>query len=92
MSRFLRLGKRVIHVPSVANVHIGTNCFGIPFLSIYYHNQKMDSISYGRNQWTTCETDFIRIKSAMKEIEKILGTLPMIDDASSSSDVTQTPQ
>lgn len=90
MSRFLRLGKRVIHVPSLANVHIGTNCFGIPFLSIYYHNQKLDSIAYGRNQWDMCEADFIRIKTAMKEIEKILGPLPMIDDI--STDVTQTPQ
>ena len=27
-----------------------------------------------------CEADFIRIKNAMKEVEKILGTLSMIEE------------
>ena len=80
MSRFLRVGKKVIHIPSLANVHIGTNCFGIPFLSIYYHNQKLETIAYRRSEWEMCEADFIRIKNAMKEVEKILGTLSMIEE------------
>jgi hypothetical protein len=61
-------------------VHIGTNCFGIPFLSIYYHNQKLETIAYRRSEWEMCEADFIRIKNAMKEVEKILGTLSMIEE------------
>ena len=83
MPRFVRIGNEVIHIPSLANVSMGTSCFGKPFLCFYYHNQKNQTMSYGFGKWQACEADLIRIKAAMMEIEKILQTVPLTEEKES---------
>jgi hypothetical protein len=78
--RFVCISKEVIHIPSLANVSMGTTCLGAPFLCFYYHNQKNQTIGYGFGKWNDCERDLIRVKSAMIEIEKIIGEVPLTEE------------
>lgn len=83
MPRFVRIGNEVIHIPSLANVSMGTNCWGAPFLCFYYHNQKNQTMSYGFGKWPACEADLIRVKTAMIEIEKVVGVIPLTEEKES---------
>jgi hypothetical protein len=80
MPRFVRIGNEVIHIPSLANVSMGTTCLGAPFLCFYYHNQKNQTMSYGFGKWAACEADLIRVKTAMIEIEKVVGAIPLTEE------------
>jgi hypothetical protein len=51
MPRFIRIHQQVIHIPSLANVSMGTSCTGQPFLTFYYHNQHSQTISYNWGKW-----------------------------------------
>ena len=79
MPRFIRIHQQVLHVPSLANVSMGTTCLGQPFLTFYYHNQHNQTIVYGWGKWEDCEKDMIRIKTSMMEIEKTLVIIPLTD-------------
>jgi hypothetical protein len=79
MPRFIRIHQQVLHVPSLANVSMGTTCLGQPFLTFYYHNQHNQTIVYRWGKWEDCEKDMIRIKTSMMEIEKTLGIIPLTD-------------
>jgi hypothetical protein len=83
MPRFVRIGNEVIHIPSLANVSMGTTCLGAPFLCFYYHNQKNQTMSYGFGKWAACEADLIRVKTAMIEIEKVVGAIPLTEEKES---------
>ena len=83
MPRFVRIGNEVIHIPSLANVSMGTSCWGSPFLCFYYHNQKNQKMSYGFGKWATCEADLIRVKTAMIEIEKVIQVIPLTEEKES---------
>ena len=83
MPRFVRIGNEVIHIPSLANVSMGTNCWGAPFLCFYYHNQKNQTMSYGFGKWAACEADLIRVKTAMIEIERVVGVIPLTEEKES---------
>ncbi len=89
MPRFVRIGNEVIHIPSLANVSMGTNCWGAPFLCFYYHNQKNQTMSYGFGKWPACEADLIRVKTAMIEIEKVVGVIPLTEEKESPVFPTQ---
>jgi hypothetical protein len=75
MPRFVRIHQQVIHIPSLANVSMGTTCLGQPFLTFYYHNQHSQIISYGWGKWEECEKDLIQIKTAMMETERVLSSV-----------------
>lgn len=77
MSRFLRINKTVIHVPSLANVSMTTDCIGTPSLLLYYHTQKTQSLICGNH--AECEKQMMRIKSAMKTIETALDSIPLVE-------------
>ena len=79
MPRFVRIHQQVIHVPSLANVSMGTTCLGQPFLTFYYHNQHSQTISYGWGTREECEKDMIRIKASMMEIEKTLQIISLTE-------------
>ena len=83
MPRFVRIGNEVIHIPSLANVSMSTTCLGAPFLCFYYHNQKNQNMSYGFGKWAACEADLIRVKTAMIEIEKVVGVIPLTEEKES---------
>lgn len=83
MPRFVRIGNEVIHIPSLANVSMSTTCLGAPFLCFYYHNQKNQTMSYGFGKWAACEADLIRVKTAMIEIEKVVGVIPLTEEKES---------
>jgi hypothetical protein len=83
MPRFVRIANEVIHIPSLANVSMGTSCWGSPFLCFYYHNQKNQKMSYGFGKWATCEADLIRVKTAMIEIEKVIQVIPLTEEKES---------
>ena len=91
MPRFVRVGNEVIHIPSLANVSMGTSCWGAPFLCFYYHNQKNQTMSYGFGKWTACEADLIRVKTAMIEIEKVVGVIPLTEEKESLVSVVPVP-
>jgi len=80
MTRFIRIGKTIIHIPSLANVTMETSCFGAPQLNLYYHVQAHKAISYGWGKWGDCEKDLIRIKQAMVLSEKALETMPLTEE------------
>jgi hypothetical protein len=79
MSRFLRINKTVIHVPSLANVSMAVDCFGYPSLQLYYHTQKTQTLKCGDH--TECEKQMMRIKKAMKVIEHELESIPLVEPA-----------
>ena len=89
--RFVRIVNEVIHIPSLANVSMGTNCWGSPFLCFYYHNQKNQTMSYGFGKWAACEADLIRVKTAMIEIEKVVGVIPLTEEKESLVSVVPSP-
>ena len=91
MPRFVRIGNEVIHIPSLANVSMGTTCLGAPFLCFYYHNQKNQTMSYGFGKWAACEADLIRVKTAMIEIEKVVGVIPLTEEKESLVSVVPVP-
>ena len=77
MSRFLRINSSVVHVPSLANVSMTTNCLGSPRLCLYYHTQKTQIMSCGNYEET--EKQMMRIKTAMKAIEVALEGIPLVE-------------
>ena len=77
MSRFLRIGSSVVHVPSLANVSMTTNCMGSPRLCLYYHTQKTQVMKCGNYEET--ERQMMRIKTAMKAIEVALEGIPLVE-------------
>ena len=79
MARFIRIGTTVIHVPSLANVSMTSNCFGRPYLSFHYHNHKEETVTY--RTWEECEKDHVRMMTAMKQIERCLESVPMTEEA-----------
>jgi hypothetical protein len=80
MTRFIRVAKTIIHIPSLANVTMDTSCFGAPQLNLYYHVQAHKTIQYGWGQWELCEKDLIRIKQAMLLSEKALENMPFTEE------------
>ena len=77
MSRFLRINSSVVHVPSLANVSMTTNCVGSPRLCLYYHTQKTQIMSCGNYEET--ERQMMRIKTAMKAIDVALEGIPLVE-------------
>jgi hypothetical protein len=77
MSRFLRISNTVIHVPSLANVSMTTNCLGSPSICLYYHTQKTQILYCGN--YEECEKQMMRIKTAMKSIENALDGIPLVE-------------
>jgi len=77
MSRFLRISNTVIHVPSLANVSMTTNCVGSPSICLYYHTQKTHILYCGN--YEECEKQMMRIKTAMKNIENALEGIPLVE-------------
>jgi hypothetical protein len=80
MTRFIRIGKTMVHIPSLANVTMETSCWGSPQLNLYYHVQAHKTISYGWAQWEACEKDLIRVKQAMVLSEKALENMPLTEE------------
>jgi hypothetical protein len=78
MPRFLRIQNTVIHIPSVSNVSMGSNCLGKPYLAITFHpTEKTTFLYYGT--WETCELHFNAVKTAMKEIDTLLASVSLTD-------------
>lgn len=92
MPRFIRIHQSVIHIPSLANVSMGTSCLGQPFLTFYYHNQHSQTIVYGWGNWEECEKDLIRIKASMMDIEKTLGSIPLTEPDGVTVQPIETPK
>jgi len=80
MTRFIRIGKTMVHIPSLANVTMETSCWGSPQLNLYYHVQAHKTINYSWAQWEACEKDLIRIKQAMVLSEKALENMPLTEE------------
>lgn len=40
-------------------------------------------MSYGFGKWAACEADLIRVKTAMIEIEKVVGVIPLTEEKES---------
>ena len=80
MTRFIRIGKTIVHIPSLANVTMDTSCWGSPQLNLYYHVQAHKTISYSWGSWEACEKDLIRVKQAMVLSEKALETMPLTEE------------
>jgi len=57
MSRFLRIGQKVIHIPSVAQVFVGQNHNSQSVITIRYHNEKTEAIEYPTGKWADCDKD-----------------------------------
>ena len=79
MTRFIRVAKTIIHIPSLANVTMDTSCFGAPQLNLHYHVQGNKTIQYGWGQWDLCEKDLIRIKQSILLCEKALENMPFTE-------------
>ena len=77
MSRFLRVGSLVIHIPSLANVSMSSDCIGRSHLVLYYHTQKNQTIYCGNG--LACEKEMMRLKTAMKAIEVALDGIPLVE-------------
>ena len=80
MPRFLRVQNQMIHIPSVSNVSMGTNCWGRPTITLSFHSdKKVVCITY--KNWDLCETEFNKIKDAVSEIESILKRIRLTESS-----------
>jgi hypothetical protein len=77
MPRFVRVENTMVHIPSLSSVSIHSNCFGRPYLMMYYHTKMNMKIQY--SAWDKCEADFNRLKTALVEIEALLQKVPLTD-------------
>ena len=77
MPRFVRIENTMVHIPSLSSVSIHSNCFGRPYLMLYYHTKMNMKIQY--SSWEKSEADFNRLKTALVEIEALLQTVPLTD-------------
>lgn len=77
MPRFLRINKTVVHVPSLANVNITTDCYGYPVLCLHYHTHTVQRLRCGK--YEECEKQMMRFKKAIKEIETELEGIPLVE-------------
>lgn len=77
MPRFVRIENTMVHIPSLSSVSIHSNCFGRPYLMMYYHTKMNMKIQY--SSWDKCEADFNRLKVALVEIEALLQKVPLTD-------------
>ena len=86
MPRFLRLQNKMIHIPSVSSVSMGTTCMGRPQISFSYHSEKsVTSISY--KKWEDCEHDFNRVKVALSEVENLLKKVRLTETGAFLNDI-----
>lgn len=79
MPRFIRIHQQVFHIPSLANVSMGTSWTGHPILTFYYHNQYSHTIWYSWGKWDECEQDMIQVKTAMMETERVLSSVVLTE-------------
>lgn len=79
MPRFVRIHQQVFHIPSLANVSMGTSWTGQPILTFYYHNQHNHTIWYPWGKWEECEQDMLQVKTAMMEVEQVLTNVFLTD-------------
>lgn len=75
MPRFVRVENTMVHIPSLSSVSIHSNCFGRPYLMLYYHTKVNLKIQY--SSWDKCESDFNRLKTALVEVETLLQQIPL---------------
>lgn len=78
MPRFLRVKNQMIHVPSLSSVSMQSNCFGRPYLALYFHTKDMMKIQFA--EWNDCEADFNRLKTALTEIEALLQKVALTEE------------
>lgn len=76
MSRLLRIGQKVIHIPSVAQVFVGQNHNNQSVMTIMYHNNKVERIEYPLAQWADCDKDHERMEKCMKAVADVLSVIP----------------
>lgn len=77
MPRFVRIENTMVHIPSLSSASIHSNCFGRPYLMLYYHTKMNTKIQY--SAWDKCESDFNRLKTALVEIEALLQKVSLTD-------------
>lgn len=76
MSRFLRIGTKVIHIPSVAQVFVGQNTHSQSVMTICYHNERIEKIEYPLGKWADCDKDHERMEKCMKAVADVLSVIP----------------
>jgi hypothetical protein len=77
MPRFVRIENTMVHIPSLSSVSMLSNCFGRPYLMLFYHTKTNLKIQY--SSWEKCEADFSRLKEALVEVEALLQTVPLTE-------------
>ena len=76
MSRLLRIGQKVIHIPSVAQVFVGQNYNNQSVMTIRYHNEYVEKIEYPLGKWADCDKDHQRMEKCMKTVADVLSVIP----------------
>lgn len=76
MSRFLHIGAKVIHVPSVMQIFVGQNYNCNSVITIRYHNEKTEAIEYPPGKWADCDKDVERLKKCMTAVADVLSVIP----------------
>jgi len=76
MSRLLRIGQKVIHVPSVMQIFVGQNYNCNSVMTICYHNERIEKIEYPLGKWADCDKDHERMEKCMKAVADVLSVLP----------------
>ena len=79
MSKFILVQDKMIHIPSLASISFGTNCFGYPYLNLVYHTNHENQRFYFTS-WDICKKTMNKIKFAMEEVEKALANIPLTEN------------
>lgn len=74
MPKFIIIQNNMVHVPSIARVYQGTNCFGRPYLCIQGHMN--NTLTFYYPGFTEAQEDLLRIEKAMQEIEALWINVP----------------
>jgi chromosome segregation ATPase len=74
MPKFIIIQNNMIHVPSIARVYQGTNCFGITYLCIQTHMN--NTLTFYYPGFTEAQEDLLRIEKAIQEIEALWINVP----------------
>ena len=90
MFQVLRIRNSIIHVPSVARIHLRKTVTGKPILIITPHTGWSQEIKYGWTMWEEAVRDYQSIQRCLTGCQEALRSVPWMEPVSQTKE--QLPQ
>lgn len=79
MYQVLRIRNTLVHIPSVASIHLRKSITGRPLLTIQEHNGWSNDIKYGWTMWHSALLDYQAIQRSMISCQEALKSVPWME-------------